>query len=75
MANVSEASLSDLAEELTRADVAIALGIQPRKWAKYRKAILGELMRRTEPPAGTPPVTDEELMAELSGFDGGDGIG
>jgi len=73
--NVSEATLSDLAAELNRADLAIALGIKPRSWAKYRKRIHAELMARTAPPAGSHEPTDAELMADLVGFDGGDGVG
>ena len=67
--NANEATLSELAEELNRANIALAIGLsrkEERKWRRYRKQVHAELMQRTAPSHDSRPMTDAELKAELS---------
>jgi hypothetical protein len=66
VATIDQASDSQLAEELNRADIALAIGFgraETRRWKKYRRAIVAELDRRY-PDDGT--ITDAELQRELA---------
>ena len=66
MTHIADATLAELAHELDRAAVAIALGITPRKWRAYAKAIRAEMLRRYPVPPELANITDEELLRELS---------
>lgn len=65
--NIKQASLSDLANELDRADIALAVGFSrkvERLWKEYRKAVWSEIKRRT--PIDATAMTDAELLRQLN---------
>jgi hypothetical protein len=67
--HIDEATLEQLASELERADVALAIQLsakESRRWAKYRKAVWAEIKRRTPVEDAIARMTDAELMAELA---------
>lgn len=66
MATIDQATDSQLAEELKRADIALGIGFsrtEEQRWKKYRRAIVAEIDRR-HPVDST--MTDAELQSELA---------
>lgn len=64
---LQNASLSELAEELNRADIALSIGLSrkaEREWKAYRKALVAEVDRRS--PVAKDDMTDAELLAKLA---------
>lgn len=69
MQTATTATMSELAEELNRCDIALAIGLsrkEERKWVAYRKAIKLEIERCEPLDATIAAMTDEQLMSELS---------
>jgi hypothetical protein len=61
--HISDATPAEMVQEIDRADMMIALGIQSALWKKYREKVKKELFSRTKPDE---KWTDDELMEELS---------
>lgn len=68
MLDGTKATLSELAEELNRADIALSIGMsrkEERKWVKYRRDVMREIDRRDPVPPEMASMTDAELLAAL----------
>jgi hypothetical protein len=65
----TNASLSELATELQKADLALSLGLsrrEERKWQTYRRNLLAEIERRDPVKHIAATMTDAELLAALA---------
>jgi hypothetical protein len=65
---LTDASMSDLATELQKAELALAIGLsrrEDRKWKAYRGAIRAEIDRRAPISPELQAMTDAELLKAL----------
>lgn len=65
MEAMSDATMSELAEELNKCDAALTLGVRVRFFRKYRKAIWAEINRREPITPEEAAMSDAELVAAL----------
>lgn len=69
MRGIEQATLAELATELERSDIALAIGLSRKaenRWRRYRRAVQAEIDRRCPVPANLKDISDDELLRQLS---------
>lgn len=63
--NITDATMSELADELNKCDTALMLGVQVRFFKKYRKFVAAEIDRRCPIDQKLAAMSDADLLSQL----------